>query len=178
MDGCFLTEVINSCFYDSQIYIIHVIILSVCYFLFVYPVLVLLSVFLFNVPACVSLCLAFPFQFSALITAWFSLRTPYHPSLHVCLFLVCLSLCQVVVGYPTFSLAYSFLILRHFFPAISVQCFASFNLSDFLTSLKCTLVLCLSLGWKISSTRLIIFMYFSITYLLVTADCFIITNQR
>lgn len=69
MDGCFLTEVINSCFYDSQIYIIHVIILSVCYFLFVYPVLVLLSVFLFNVPACVSLCLAFPFQFSALITA-------------------------------------------------------------------------------------------------------------
>lgn len=43
----FLTEVINSCFYDSQIYIIHVIILSVCYFLFVYPALVLLSVFFF-----------------------------------------------------------------------------------------------------------------------------------
>lgn len=68
----FLTEVINSCFYDSQIYIIHVIVLSVCYFLFVYPALVLLSVFFFlpqTVPACVSLCLAFPFQFSALITA-------------------------------------------------------------------------------------------------------------
>uniref|UniRef100_A0A3Q4I0M1 Uncharacterized protein n=1 Tax=Neolamprologus brichardi TaxID=32507 RepID=A0A3Q4I0M1_NEOBR len=58
---------------------------------------------------------------------------PYCPSLHVCLFLVCLNLCQIVVGYPTFSLAYSFLILRHFFPAISVQRFASFNLSDFLT---------------------------------------------
>lgn len=134
------------------------------YFLFLYPVLVLLSVFLLNVPACVSLCLAFPFQFSALITAWFSLQTPYCPSLHVCLFLVCLNLCQIVVGYPTFSLAYSFLILRHFFPAISVQRFASFNLSDILTPLKCTLVLCLSLGWTISSTRLIIFMYFSITY--------------
>lgn len=93
-------------------------------------------------PACVSLCLAFPFQFSALIT----LQTPYCPSLHVCLLLVCLNLCQIVVGYLTFSLAYSFLILRHFFPAISVQRFASFNLSDFLTPLKCTLVLCLSLG--------------------------------